>query len=347
MYSLRSALQVLTSASLLSISLAANVTVYQQGVSFLPNPLPAAGPASHCDEIIRQFNQLGRTTVFNLVKKIPLEGDTGEPEGMINIGEQRYLISSGQYTQKTTSYGNNTIINGTDRTPGVGFGHLLVYDANGKRIANASLSQPGDLEYHIGGIDYDGKQIWGTVAQYRPNTTATIISLDPQTMNMTKLFHAADHLGGIVHDPLRAELYTLNWGARNSSVWDLHGQPKPSQFTNPQFVVRNPSFYVDYQDCKWLGRSQTYHLRPMMMCSGVATFSNNVTVGGLAIVDVETMVPVSEIPLTMVSDLGVPITQNPFDVDIVNGHLRLYFVPDQKNSTLYVYEPVVNSPYEY
>jgi hypothetical protein len=59
------------------------------------------------------------------------------------------------------------------------------------------------------------------------------------------------------------------------------------------------------------------------------------------------MSPLSEVPLTMVSDLGVQITQNPMDVDIVEGKLRVYFLPDQHNSTLYVYEAQPNSPYEY
>ncbi|KAK9326911.1 hypothetical protein V1520DRAFT_358499 [Lipomyces starkeyi] len=59
------------------------------------------------------------------------------------------------------------------------------------------------------------------------------------------------------------------------------------------------------------------------------------------------MIPVAEVPITMTSDLGVPVTQNPMDVTIVDGRLRFYFMPDQHNSTLYVYEAEPNSPFEY
>jgi hypothetical protein len=84
-----------------------------------------------------------------------------------------------------------------------------------------------------------------------------------------------------------------------------------------------------------------------MICSGVATLTKTATIGGIAIVDLETMTPLDEVPITMVSDLGAPVIQNPFEVDIVDGRLRVYFMPDQHNSTLYVYEAQPNSPYEY
>ncbi|KIX01947.1 uncharacterized protein Z518_07886 [Rhinocladiella mackenziei CBS 650.93] len=341
-------ISLLSASCLLTTALATNITVYQAGVPFVPTPLPEPGAAADFEAIIEHFNRLGRTTVWNLVKKIPFEGDTGEPEGMINIGEERYILGRGDWTEKTVSYGKNVIINGTDRSPGAGYAHLLIYDGEGKRVADATLTPPGDIEYHIGGIEYDGEVIWATLAQYRPNTTATIVSVDPLTLNHEKVIHYADHLGGIVHDKKRQQLNTLNWGARNASIWDLSHAPNPyPEFSKPVAVVRNPSFYVDYQDCKFLGHSKVYAHRPVMMCCGVATFSNNVTVGGLALVDVDTMIPLSEVPLTMESDLGTPITQNPFDVALVDETMRLYFLPDQHNSTLYVYEPEVKSPYQY
>jgi hypothetical protein len=49
----------------------------------------------------------------------------------------------------------------------------------------------------------------------------------------------------------------------------------------------------------------------------------------------------------MTSGLGVAITEDPFDVDVVEGKLRLYLMPERHNSMLYVYEAQPNSPYEY
>jgi len=348
--------------TLASLTLATNVTVYQPGVAFIPTPLPAPGPASNFEEIITQFNRLGRTTVWNWIKNITFEGDTGEPEGMVNIGEERYILGRGDWSEKTVSFGKNIIINGTDRSPGAGFAHILVYDSKGKRVADATLTPPGDIEYHIGGIEYDGQVLWATLSQYRPNTTATIISIDPATLEHKPIIHYQDHLGGIVHDTEANRLMTLNWGARNASLWNLTAvvsntapspPPPPSssttipQFSTPEKVVRNPSFYVDYQDCKFLGHSRIYGSRAVALCSGLATLAVNVTIGGLTLVDVETLVPLSEVPITLTSALGTPLTQNPFDVALVDGRLRLYFLPDQHNSTLYVIEPEVNSPYQY
>ena len=147
------------------MALASNVTVLQPNVPIYPGALPPPHAASNCDAIVQQFNLLGRTTVWNLVSKVPLQGSIDEPEGMVRIGNDRLYVSAGEYEIATKSYGNNTIINGTDRSPGAGFGHLIVFDSNtGQRIADASLNAPGALEYHNGGIDYDGQHIWATIA---------------------------------------------------------------------------------------------------------------------------------------------------------------------------------------
>lgn len=162
--------------------------------------------------------------------------------------------------------------------------------------------------------------------------------------------HYHDHLGGVVHDIAGGQIATLNWGSRNASLWDLASlptSPPAGDFSTPISVVRNPSFYADYQDCKFLGRPAIYDSRPTMICSGVTTLANNCTIGGLAIVDVASMVPLSEVPLVLESDLGTQITQNPFDVDVVDGKMRVYFMPDQHNSTIYIYEAEENSPFQF
>jgi hypothetical protein len=284
---------------------------------------------------------------WNLVDTVKFEGDTYEPEGMVRIGDDRYFVSAGEYTVPTVSYGNNTIINGTDRTAGAGFAHLIVFDGNGTRIADATLTEIGAIEYHNGGIDYDGEYIWPTIAQYRPNATATIVRIDPRTLSPTRILHTNDHEGGIVHDTLTDDIVTLNWGSRNASTWNLHQKFKTPPSDTPALkVTRNPSYYVDYQDCKFLGHPRAFDGRGVMLCSGVATISTY-NLGGIAIVDLETMLPLAEVPVTMTSELGVAITENPVEVAVVDGKLRLYWLPDQHNSTLYVYEAVSDSPYEY
>lgn len=368
-------MRLLSLAGLLAFSVhvgaQVNITVYQPDVPFAPTPLPAPGAASHADAVAEAFANLGRTTIWKSIANITLEGDTDEPEGIAVLfspsGEpERFFVSTTEHVVETTPYGGGSqvIINGTDRTTGEGYAHIIVYGGDGRRIADATYTKTGDIEYHLGGIDYDGERIWGTVAQYRPNTTAYVMSVDPRTLKETVHFRYKDHLGGIVHDPLSNAVYCLNWGARNASKLGLGGHAhaqghhgyggysRPSagsRFVPAQKVTRNPTFFVDYQDCKFLGRPRLYHHRPTMICSGLTNYvsSGLFQLGGIAIVDLETMVPLDEVPITGVSASGVVLTENPMDVTVVDGRLRFYWMPDQHNSTVYVYEAEPNSPYQF
>jgi hypothetical protein len=149
----------------------------------------------------------------------------------------------------------------------------LLFDANGSKIAQATYTQAGDIMYHLGGIDYDGERIWGTIAQYRPNTTARVVSFDPQTLKETSYFEHKDHLGGIVHDTKANEVYCLNWGARNASNFVVPSRSGEG-FVSSKKVRRNPSYFVDYQDCKFLGRPRLYDYILTMLCSGLTDYGS-------------------------------------------------------------------------
>lgn len=350
-------LSVLSMAAL-AIACAAsttNVTVYRNE-SFVPgNKLPPPHALTDGGEIVDLFLSLSSSTTWKLISATKMQGDTGEPEGMVRVGDERLFVTSNQYTEATVKY--NTTINGTDRTAGAGYSHMLVYNLEGQIIANASLTPPGDIQYHGGGLDYDGQYVWITLAQYRPNSTATIARIDPLNLNMTRMFRTDDHNGGIVHDIFTNELVTVNWNAENATTWSLNGYPNGFTpipgFTPPLRDVPNPSFYVDYQDCKFLGHHALPNflqaqggcnnqcnfnpIRPIMLCGGVATL-DNFSLGGLALVDLQTMVPLWEVPITLTSELGVTLTENPVDAQVVDGKLRVWFMPDQHNSTLYIYE---------
>lgn len=221
------------------------------------------------------------------------------------------------------------------------------------------------MQYHNGGLDYDGKHIWATLSQYRPNTTGTVVRIDPAELGTEEVFRVADHQGGIVHDTATRSLATLNWGGRKARRWnvdessattrrgrgpDAGGRRQQQQeqeqrplsgksedFDLPAAETVNPSHWIDYQDCKSLGRVGS---RPVMLCSGIATLAPGVEVGGLAIVDVETMVPVWDVPFMERTEEGkrVLMTKNPMDVALIDGRVRLYFSPEEGRSTLYVYE---------
>jgi hypothetical protein len=285
--------------------------------------------------------------VWKSIANVTFEGDTYEPEGMVRLGRDRYIVSAGEYTAPTTPY--NKTINGTDRTAGAGFAHLIVFAGDGTRIADATLTQRGTIEYPNGGVDFDGEWTWGTIAQYRPNSTAYVYKAEPSTLAPNKVLDYNDHLGGVVRDVKGKTITALNWGSRNASTWPL-GDEGHTPCPGSVKVVRNPSYFVDYQDCKFLGHSALYDDRPVMLCGGVATLGNGdsaYNLGGIAIVDVEIMITLDEVVITLTSAMGLPLTQNPIDASVEDEELRLYLLPDQHNSTLYVIEAQVDSLYEF
>ncbi|KAK3709980.1 hypothetical protein LTR37_010599 [Vermiconidia calcicola] len=338
-----SILLILLSTSFVS---ALNITVYQANVAFAPLPLPYSHADSDGDDIIALFQNLGRNTVWKSIANISFEGDTFEPEGIVRLGPDRYIVSAGQWTEPTVPY--NATINGTDRSTGAGFSHLIVFDGEGSRIADATITRRGDIEYHNGGIDFDGKYLWGTIAQYRPNSTAYVYKARPETLEPEPILHYNDHLGGVVHDVQTDRITALNWGSRNASTWDLddindeYRASSTSEYTEPpEKIVRNPSHFIDYQDCKFLGHSKHYQNRPVMLCGGIAAIGSGddaFYLGGIALVDVTTMLPLGEVPIALRSALGIPLTVNPIEASVENGKLRLYLLPDQNHSTLYIME---------
>jgi uncharacterized protein DUF6454 len=295
------------------------------GTSSLPAP-----PAAHGAEIAKLVSGLSRATTWTTVQKIPFGGNTYHPEGIVRLGD-RYLVSAVEVTEPTQRYPDGAMIDGTDRTNGAGIGHLMEFGADGSRVADDALTAPGDPEYHPGGLDYDGHDVWTVLAQYRPNSTATFVRIDPQTREARPVLHADDHLGGVVHDPTQHRLVGLNWGARKALTFDL-GTPE----AGPLSTVTNPSQFVDYQDCKGLGRPEGY-AHPIMLCGGLASYGT-FQLGGIGLLDQETLEPLAEVPITQLSDAGNVLTRNPIDVAVVDGRLRLYLLPDDTSSVLYVLE---------
>ena len=232
-----------------------------------------------------------------------------------------------------------TIIDGTDRTPGKGIGHLIAFDAQGNSLADVRLDDGANI-YHPGGLDYDGEALWVAVAEYRPNKPSIIYRLDPISLIAREVLRTPDHIGGIVHDTRSDRVLGLNWGSRTAYEWKLTG--RGAKVTD---TTANPGHYVDYQDCKFMGRPRRFD-HPAMLCGGIAGLRHpgpdgqlvSYDLGGIALVDVKTMRPINEVPFQEYTDQRQVATRNAIDVQIVDGRLRLYLVADDDNSNLLVYE---------
>ena len=80
--------------------------------------------------------------------------------------------------------------------------------------------------YHPGGIDYDGKHIWVSVAEYRPNSRTVVYRVDPESMKATEVFRFPDHIGGILHNTDDKTLHGVSWGSRRFYKWTLGADGK-------------------------------------------------------------------------------------------------------------------------
>ena len=299
----------------------------------------APPPAADGARIASAFAKLTRNTTWQLVRKVPLKFDAHHPEGIARVGGH-FVLSAVEVTEPTQPYQPpGTLIGGTDRTPGKGIGHLIAFDREGNRLDDVRLDDGANI-YHPGGLDYDGRRLWVAVAEYRPNKPSIIYRVDPLSLRARAAFRTRDHIGGIVHDTRRNRVLGLNWGSRTAYEWRV--TKRGAKLTD---TTVNPSHFVDYQDCKYLGRPRGFR-HPAMLCSGIAGLEHpgadgqpvEYDLGGLALVDVTTMRPINEVPFQEYTDQGQVGTRNAIDVQIVGGRLRLYLVADDDDSDLLVYE---------
>lgn len=300
------------------------------GAAAIALTLPAAAADPALNGLIPK---LTRATAWTQTAAVEIQFPTFHPQGMLKIGDAFY-VSSVDIKKATTRF--PALQDGYDRDVGEGEGHLFKIDAQGNLLADLKLGE-GSI-YHPGGMDFDGKDIWVPVAEYRPNSQSIVYKVDPTTMKATEVFRFKDHVGGIVHNTDDKSLHGVSWGSRRLYAWPLDGAGKPTNLaTAPeQLRVINPALYIDYQDCHYIGMSR-------MLCSGL----NNYTavkggpvfrLGGFEIVDLRDNRPVFQMPVELWSPSGLPMTQNPFWVEPAGTGVRAYFMPDDDKSTLFVFE---------
>ena len=298
--------------------------------------LLAPGFAVASDVVAERVQKLTRAVRWQPVAEIKLPFKTHHPQGMVKIGDTFY-ISSVEIIKPTTRYPE--LRDGYDRDTGEGVGHLFRIDAKGNLLADLKLGE-GAI-YHPGGIDYDGRSIWVPVAEYRPNSRSIVYRVDPQKMTAAEVFRFADHVGGVVHNTDDRTLHGVSWGSRRLYKWNLGGDGKVTNAgaAPEKLRVANRSHYIDYQDCHYMGARR-------MLCSGLNNYRMKADgpafpLGGLELVDLRTDQAIHQVPVELWSPTGKPMTQNPFWVEATEGGLRAYFMPDDDNSTLFVFEAAV------
>ena len=212
-----------------------------------------AGPVHRApdsdDALVHTFDNLSRNTAWTRTATLDLDFETHHPQAMEVVGDRIYL-SSVEIIEPTVRYPEP--VDGYDRTPGKGLGHLFILDRDGQLLKDIVISD--GHRYHPGGLDYDGEFLWLPVAEYRPNSSADIYRIDPTTYDVTKLFTVSDHIGGVVRDQETGHLVGQSWGSRRFYDWTVGGKQKGFWL--------NENHFIDYQDCAYVASRKA-------LCSGV------------------------------------------------------------------------------
>lgn len=287
-----------------------------------------AAYAAPAPELAERVAKLTRSTTWERREAIALHFPSHHPQGLVRIGD-RFFMTSVEVITPTRRFA--APIDGLDRDAGKGVGHLFQFDRGGKLIADLTLGE-GDL-YHPGGLDYDGRYLWTAVAEYRPDSRSIVYRIDPHTMKATEMFRFADHLGALVHDTDDRSLHGVSWGSRTFYRWPLSRDGRVVNRAAQR--TPNPSHYVDYQDCKYAGQHR-------MLCTGVSEYrvspeAEPFRLGGIELVSLRDRRPLHQVPLSSWIR-GLDLTHNPAWLETTDTGVRGYFVPEDDNSILYVYE---------
>lgn len=304
--------------AVLFVGLIANVAL-SQSIALAQSTLPEA------------FQQLGRQTKWVEIEAIPVNFDTYHPQGFALVDDVLF-VSSVEVTTPTRRFSSPE--NGMDRSVGSGKGHLFKMDLQGNLLASVELGE-ADM-YHPGGIDYDGSFLWIPVAEYRPHSKSVVYRVDPNTLVVEKVFEYDDHMGGIMYDTDNQTLHGISWGSRAFYTWKLDENLEVTNADVPPAILKkaNPSHYIDYQDCMYAGEHRG-------LCSGLATYYNGqvrFALGGLELVDLTNGLPVHQIPFPFWTENGLSLMQNPVTLQLDEQVLRLYAMPEDNQSRLYIYE---------
>jgi hypothetical protein len=265
-----------------------------------------AAAAAYDARLAERLSTLTRNSHWTLVESIPVGFDTFHPQGLVRIGNL-FFVSSVDKAGRA--------------------GHLFKFDTGGRLLADLKLAE-GEM-YHPGGIDFDGHDIWVPLAEYRADSHAIIYRVDPSTMKAAEVLRVDDHIGAIVHDVDDHSLHGVSWGSRRFYRWARDG-------TGTMTRRMNPSHYVDYQDCHYIGARR-------MVCGGVTEIRTTPVappfrLGGIEVVDLGELRPVHQVPVLLWAPSGVSMTQNPVWMEAHGDGVRAYFMPEDTRSTIYVYD---------
>jgi Family of unknown function (DUF6454) len=244
---------------------------------------------------------MSRATTWQLVDELPLRCDVHHPQGMARVGAVWWI--------------STVDIEGRQ-------GYILAVDSTGRLVERVPVGD--DAQHHPGGMDFDGDAFWIASAQYRPDSSATVYRMEPGHLP-ERAFGVDDHIGAIARCGPNGDLVGWSWGSRRFYRWSVDGALLAARV--------NPSFFVDHQDCQWLG--------DRLLCAGVAEvgLANGAGwLGGLGLLEVGDLQMEREVPFPMYSpETGRVGTHNPIWSEVQGNQLIVHVLPDDGRGVLRAY----------
>ena len=114
---------------------------------------------------------------------------------------------------------------------GKGRAHLFECDTEGKTIRSINLKSDNEDEYHPSGMVLIDGTMFIALAQYLPETSATIIKFNVRIGRYEKLFRIQDHVGLVVPNLDEGEFLLGTWGSRHYYCTDMKGNIKSKRPT--------------------------------------------------------------------------------------------------------------------
>ncbi len=109
---------------------------------------------------------------------------------------------------------------------GKGRAHLFECDIRGRTIRSVNLTSDSEEEYHPSGMVLIDGTMFIALAQYLPETSATIIKFNVKDWTYEKLFRIQDHVGLVMPNLAEGELLLGTWGSRHYYCTDMKGNIK-------------------------------------------------------------------------------------------------------------------------
>ncbi|MBL4888332.1 MAG: hypothetical protein JKZ03_07825 [Flavobacteriaceae bacterium] len=294
---------------------------------FLPHISTAQSQDQEFHGLVKHFKHLTKATKWTLLDTVKLKFQTYHTQGLLMVGDYFYL-SAVETIEAPEKY--SSPIDGNDRSPGKGIGYLFKFDKNGSLVSKTQLGEA--TIYHPGGIDFDGQNIWVPVAEYRPNSQSIIYKINPENLSVKEMFRFKDHIGGLSYNIKDQTLHGINWGSKRMYTWKANDQTINPEQTK---IKLKSSYYIDYQDCHYVPNH-------FMLCGGVNKYKvgdmGEIALGGLELINLRNYTTVHQIPVPLWVKPNLVMTNNPFFFKIREASINFYFIPEDDNSTLYIYQ---------